>query len=68
MLSNCDLFSHNLTTVSVLPGKHRNAKIAPFKCCVYGLPEFSQLLLDFFNIAGLQVIFVMPYDSINIVL
>ena len=31
-------------------------------------PEFSQLLLDFFNIAGLQVIFVMPYDSINIVL
>jgi len=37
--------------------KHGSVKIASFKCCVNGLPEFSQLLLYFFNI-----------DSINLVL
>jgi len=45
-----------------------NAKIAPFKCCFNGLPEISQLLFDFFNIADLQLIFFMPYDYINLVL
>jgi len=30
--------------------KHGNAKIAPFKCCVNGLLEFSQLLLYFVNV------------------
>jgi len=49
-------------------GKHTNAKIAPFKRCVYALPEFSQLLPDFFHIADLQLIFTMQYDSINLVL
>jgi len=43
-------------------------QITPFKCCVTGLPEFSQLLLDFFNIADLQLIFMMPRDFINLVL
>jgi len=36
-------------------GKHGNTKIACFKCCVNGLPELSQLLLDFFNNADFQV-------------
>jgi len=45
-----------------------NAKIAPFKCCFNDLPEISQLLLDFFNIADLQLVFLMPYDYINLVL
>jgi len=49
-------------------GKHRNAKIAPFKWCVNGLPEFSHLLLDFFNVADLQLVFVMAYDSMNLAL
>ena len=49
-------------------GKHGNAKIAPFRCCVNGLPESSHLLPDFFNIAGLIVILMMPYDFMNLVL
>ena len=48
--------------------KHGNAKMAPFKCCVNGLPEFSQSLLDFLVIADLQFTFMMPYDSVNVVL
>jgi len=59
------VFSPHFTTVSALPGKPGNAEIAPFNCCVNGLPEFSQLLLDFFNIADLQLIFVMSYDSVT---
>jgi len=51
--------------MSVCLKKHGNAKIASFKCCVSGLPEFSQLLLDIFNIADLQLKFVMPRDSIT---
>jgi len=47
-------------------GKHGKAIIGPFKCCVNGLPEFSHLLLDFFNIAVLILIFMMLYDSKNI--
>jgi len=37
--------------------KHKNAKIAPFKWRVKGFPEFSQKLLDFLNIADVQLIF-----------
>jgi len=49
--------------------KHGHAKIALFNMlCVNGLPEFSQLLLDVFDISDLQLVFVMPYDSINLVL
>ena len=49
-------------------GKHGNAEIVHFKCCVNGLPEFNQLLLDFFNVADLHSISMMPYDSMNLVL
>jgi len=31
------------------------------------MPEFRQLLLDFFNTADLQLISIMQYDSINLV-
>ena len=50
------------------PEKHKNAKIAPFKCCANGLPEFSHLLFDFCDIAGLQFILMRPYDSADLVL
>jgi len=49
-------------------GKCGNAKIAPFKCYFNDLPEISQLPLDFFNISDLQLIFLKPYDYINLVL
>jgi len=61
-------FTHHLTNVSALPEKFGNAKIAPFKCCFNDLSEISQLLLDFLNIADLQLIFLTPYDYINLVL
>jgi len=55
MLLNDDLYSHLTSLLSLLYlGKHGKAKMAPFKCCVNRLPEFSHLLPDFFNIAGLQ--------------
>jgi len=50
-IERCFVFPPHLTSVSGPPGQHGNAKIAPFKCCVDGLPEFSHLLLDFFNIS-----------------
>jgi len=48
----CCLNSPNC--VSALPGETRKRENpAPFKCCLNGLLEFSQSLLDFFNIADL---------------
>jgi len=48
-------FPPHLINVSAPPGKQGKAKTMPFKCFVNGLAEFSQLLLDFFHIADLQV-------------
>jgi len=42
-LSNGDLFSHLTWRMSLhYLAKHRNMKIAPFKCCVNGLQESNQ--------------------------
>jgi len=48
--------------------KHRNAKIAPVKCCVKGFPEINQKLLVLNRpFADLKVlIFSSLYDSINL--
>ena len=46
-----------------IPGEtleRKNAKIAPFKCCNNGLPESRHLLLDFFNIADMHLICMVP--------
>jgi len=42
--------SNNL---SALPGKMGNMKIAFFSRCISALPEFNQLLLDFFSLFDL---------------
>jgi len=48
----CCLNSPNY--VSAVPGETRKRENpAPFKCCLNGLLEFRQSLLDFFNIADL---------------
>jgi len=49
-------------------GKHGNAKVACFNfiCCVNGSPEL--LLLDFFNIADMQLKFMMQYYAVNLVM
>jgi len=39
-----------------------------FRMLFNDLPEISQLLLDFFHTADLQLIFLMPYNYINLVL
>jgi len=49
MLSNVSFIFHLTQLMSLhYPVKQRSAKIAPFKCCVKGFPEFTtQKLLDF---------------------
>ena len=67
MLSNDDLFSHLASLMSLLYlGKTRKRKNRALQMMF--LPEFRQLLLDIFNIAVMQLIFMMQYDSINLVL
>jgi len=58
MLSQGDLFSHLASLMSLLYlGKSRKRKNRALQMMC--LPEFSQLLFDFFNIAVLQLIFMM---------
>jgi len=61
MLSN-GVYPPHLTNFSALylDTETRTFNIAPFKCCVNGLPEFSQLLLDFVDDADLQLILMLP--------
>ena len=39
-----------------------------FTCCISALPDFSQLLFDFFNIFDSRLIFPLLYDSLNLVI
>jgi len=57
-----------ITCASALPGKTGNTKIAFFTHCISALPEFSQLLLDFFNLFDSRLILTLLYDSLNLVL
>jgi len=57
-----------LTCVSALPGKTGNTKIAFFTCGISALPEFNQLLLDFFNLFDSRLILALLYDSLNLVI
>ena len=41
---------------------------ASFKCCVSALPEFNQLLLDFFNVLDSRLIVILLYDSLSLVI
>jgi len=45
-----------------------NMKIAFFTHCISALPEFNQLLLDFFNLFDSRLIFRLLYDSLNFVI
>jgi len=47
-------------------GKTRKSHFS-LKCCIKALPEFNQLLLDFFNLFDSQLILTLPYDSLNLV-
>jgi len=70
MLSTGDfVFPPHLSTVSALPGQTRKPENSAFQMlCFAGLQEFGHWLPDFFNTAGMQLIFMMQYDSINLVL
>jgi len=57
-----------ITCASALPGKTGNTKIAFFTCCVSAVPEFNQLLLDFFSLFELRLILMLLYDSLNLVI
>ena len=58
---------------SALPGKMGNTKIAFFTRCISALPEFNQLLLDFFNLDFFslfdsRLIVMLLSDSLNLVI
>ena len=46
-------------------GKHKNAFCTH---CISALPEFNQLLLDFFKLFDSRLIFRLLYDSLNFVI
>ena len=57
-----------ITCASALPGKMGNTKIAFFTRCISTLREFNQSQLDFFNLFDSRLIFVLLYDSLNLVI
>jgi len=62
--------SHQTTCASALAGKTGKRKSCIFPsnaALVHSLPEFNQLL-DFFNLFDSQLIFVLLYDSLNLVI
>jgi len=56
-----------ITCASALPGKTGNMKIAFVTHCIGALPEFSQSLLDCFNLFDSWPT-LMLYDSLNLVI
>jgi len=56
-----------ITCASALPGKTGNTRMTFFHRCISALPEFNQLLLDFFSIFDLRLILTLLYDSLNLV-
>jgi len=56
------------TCASALPGKTGNIKFAFYTHCISALPEFNQMLLDFFNLFDSRLIFTLLYDSLNLVI
>jgi len=46
-----------------------NTKVAFFThCCISALPEFKQSLLYFFNLFDSRLIFMLLYDSLNLII
>jgi len=56
------------TCASALAGKMGNTEIAFFTRFISALPEFNQLLLDFFNLFDSRLILTLLYDSLNLVI
>jgi len=57
-----------ITCASALPGRAGNTKMAFCPRCISALPEFSQLLFDFFSIFDSRLILRLLYDSLNLVI
>jgi len=59
-----------ISCASVLSGKTGNTKMAFFPRCrpISALPEFNQLLLDFFSLFDSRLILTLLYDSLNFVI
>jgi len=55
-----------ITCASALPGKTGNTKTACFTLCISALPEFNQLLLDFFNLFDSRLILTLLHDSLKL--
>ena len=63
------IFSHYLASAYALACKHGNAELASFhsNATVIALLDFSQSMLDFFNVVDSRLILVLLYDSRNLV-
>jgi len=48
--------------------KRKTQKLLFFACCINALPEFNQSLLNFFSHLKSQLIFMLLYDSLNLVI
>jgi len=57
-----------ITGASALPGKTGSTKIAFFTRRVSALPEFNQVLLDFFSHFDSRLIVTLLCDSLNLVI
>jgi len=66
-IKRCFTMPPQITSASALPGKMGNVKIVFFSGCISALPEFNQLLLDFFYLFDSRLILTLLYDCLNLV-
>ena len=67
-IKRCFTMPPQITSASALPGKMGNVKIVFFSGCISALPEFNQLLLDFFYLFDSRLILTLLYDCLNLVI
>jgi len=66
-IKRCFTMPPQITSASALPGKMGNVKIVFFSGCISALPEFNQLLLDFFYLFDSRLILTLLYYCLNLV-
>jgi len=58
--------SRNLCFCTTWQSEETRKSHFSLKCCINALPEFSQLLLDFFNVFDSRLILTLLFDSLNV--
>jgi len=60
--------SNNLCFCNTWQNEEKRKLHFSLRCCISALPEFHQWLLDFFNLCDSRLIFMLLYDSLNVVI